>query len=146
MFPTLRLTLVLLRLLIPFFLTSVAVAAETSNPGLSTGNYLQAMLALAVIVGLLFGLAWLARKASGGKGFGNGSVKVIGGVALSPRERIVLIEVGDTWLVVGIVPGQIRTLHRLPKASEAAISEITDSPDAPFANWLKKVSERRNHD
>jgi flagellar protein FliO/FliZ len=27
----------------------------------------------------------------------------------------VLVEVGDTWIVVGLVPGQIRTLHTLPK-------------------------------
>jgi flagellar protein FliO/FliZ len=31
------------------------------------------------------------------------------------RERIVLVEVADTWIVVGLVPGQIRTLHTLPK-------------------------------
>jgi flagellar protein FliO/FliZ len=34
---------------------------------------------------------------------------------IGTRERIVLVEIGDTWIVVGLVPGQIRTLHTLPK-------------------------------
>ena len=42
-------------------------------------------------------------------------MKIVGGVALGPRERIVLLEVGEEWLVIGVVPGQIRTLHRMVK-------------------------------
>lgn len=101
------------------------------------------MLALMLIIGLLLGTAWLARKVSGGKGFGQGGMRVIGGVALGPRERIVLVEVGDTWLVIGIVPGQIRTLHRLPKGDMPSAGQ---APEASFTQWLKTVSERRNHD
>ena len=119
-----------------------ALAAETSAPGISATSYVQATLALALIVSLLIGAAWLARKVSGGKGFGQGGMRVIGGVALGPRERIVLLEVGEEWLVVGIVPGQIRTLHRLAKGE-------LPSPEAagqrPFAQWLHSVSERRTH-
>lgn len=121
-----------------------ALAAEGDSPGLSAGSFLQAMLALALIVGLLLGTAWLARKVSGGKGFGQGGMQVIGGVALGPRERIVLVEVGETWLVIGIVPGQIRTLHRLPKGEMPP--GLASGPEASFSQWLKSVSERRRHD
>lgn len=121
-----------------------AFAAEGDSPGLSAGSFLQAMLALALIVGLLFGTAWLARKVSGGKGFGQGGMRIIGGVALGPRERIVLVEVGENWLVIGIVPGQIRTLHRLPKGEMP--QGLPVGPEATFSQWLKSVSERRRHD
>lgn len=121
-------------------------AAETTpatSGGIGTASYVQASLALLLIVAVLFGTAWLARKVSGGKIFGQGGMKVIGGVALGPRERLVLVEIGDTWLVIGLVPGQIRTLHRLPKG--APLPETSDhSGSAAFANWLKTVSERRN--
>lgn len=102
------------------------------------------MLALALIVGLLLGTAWLARKVSGGKGFGQGGMRIIGGVALGPRERIVLIEVGENWLVIGIVPGQIRTLHRMPKGEMP--QSLSIGPEATFSQWLKSVSERQRHD
>ncbi len=90
--------------------------------------------------------AWLARKVSGGKGFGQGGMKVIGGVALGPREKLVLVEVGDTWLVIGLVPGQIRTLHQLPKGSDFDLSQAAqDNADAPFKQWLKTVTERNRN-
>lgn len=130
-----------LLLLIPFS----AQATENAGPSVSAGTYLQAGLALALIVSLLFGTAWLLRKVSGGKGFGQGNMKILGGVALGPRERIVLLEIADDWLVVGIVPGQIRTLHRLPKGS-ALPDTVGDSSARPFAQWLQTISERGNKD
>ena len=110
----------------------------------SFGTYVQAALALGLIIALLIGSAWLARKVSGGKGFGQGHMKVIGGVALGPRERIVLLEIGEEWLVVGIVPGQIRTLHRLAKGSALPSGDPVTATEPPFAQWLQRVKERRN--
>jgi flagellar protein FliO/FliZ len=34
---------------------------------------------------------------------------------LVPASASCCVEIGDTWIVVGLVPGQIRTLHTLPK-------------------------------
>ncbi len=120
-------------------------ASEAVTPGVASGSYAQAGLALLLIIGLLGATAWMARKVSGGKGFGQTGLKVIGGVALGPRERIVLVEVGNDWLVVGIVPGQIRTLHRLDKG---ALPEGTIPPvgDKPFAQWLQNVTQRQAND
>ena len=73
-------------------------------------------------------------------------MKVIGGVALGPRERIVLLEVAEEWLVIGIVPGQIRTLHRLPKGNSFQEDALAASAEKPFAQWLRNISDRRNHD
>lgn len=135
----------LLRLLFPLLLPITAWGSDAASPGIPAGTYLQASLALLLILGLLFGTAWLARKLSGGKGFGQGGMKIIGGVALGPRERIVLVEVGDSWLVIGIVPGQIRTLHQLPKGSSMDVEPTVGTTEAPFAQWLKSIKERQNN-
>ncbi len=122
-----------------------AMAAEPPAATVSTGTYLQACLALALIVAILGGTAWLARKLSGGKGFGQGIAKVIGGVTLGPRERVVVLEVGNDWLVIGIVPGQIRTLHRLEKGT-LPDSTALDAGDKPFAQWLNSVKAKKLHE
>lgn len=136
----------MLRFFLPLLFPVAAEAAEAVAPAVSAGTYLQAALALSLIVALLVGTAWLARKVSGGKGFGQGGMKVVGGVALGPRERIVLLEVGDEWLVVGIVPGQIRTLHRLQKGAALPGDSLATSADKPFSQWLQGIAERRKHD
>lgn len=100
---------------------------------------LQMLLALALIIGLLFVGTFLLRRLNGGKTFGlTGPLRIVGGLMISPRERIVLIEVGETWIVVGIVPGQIKTLHTLPKG------ELPPTKDADnrFGHWLKQMTER----
>ncbi len=131
----------LLFLILP---SSGAFAADSAPAGINTGTYLQASLALAVVVAVLIGTAWLARKVSGGKGFGQGGMKMIGGIALGPRERIVLVEIGDDWLVIGLIPGQIRTLHKLPKGS-ALPGDLLQDNEKPFAQWLKGITERQGN-
>lgn len=135
---------------LPRLLLLLPLPALASEPAAAAagGGYLQAFLALVVIIALLLGTAWLARKITGGKGFGQGGMKVIGGVALGPRERLVLVEIGDTWLVVGLVPGQIRTLYKMPRGDLSATmtgAEATAGNPA-FAQWLKKATTQPNHD
>lgn len=116
-------------------------AAVPDTPGVPAGAMLQMLLALALIIGLLFLGAYLLRRLNGGKAFGaTGPLRIVGGLMISPRERIVLLEVGDTWVVVGIVPGQIKTLHTLPKGELPAGKEA----ESRFGFWLKQMSERKN--
>jgi len=101
------------------------------------------LLGLILIIGFLFAGAYLLRKANGGKSFGQtGPMRIVGGLMISARERIVLLEVGDEWIVIGVVPGQIKTLHTLPKG------EIPNAGagEKPFGQWLKQISERTKNE
>ena len=99
------------------------------------------LLGLTLIIGILFVGAYLLRKLNGGRSFGNtGPLRIVGGLMISTRERIVLVEVGDSWIVVGIVPGQIKTLHTLPKGELPA----TKDGEKSFSQWLKQITERKN--
>lgn len=122
---------------------AAAQAAVPDSPGVPGSAMLQTMFGLALIIGLLFAGAYLLRRLNGGKAFGNtGPMRIVGGLMVSPRERIVLLEVGDTWVVIGIVPGQIKTLHTLPKG------DIPSDPgtERRFGFWLKQMAERKNED
>lgn len=69
-------------------------------------------------------------------------MKLIGGISLGPKERIVLVEIGEEWLVIGLVPGQIRTLHRLAKGKISESSEIPQD----FSLRLKQMIQRGSHE
>jgi flagellar protein FliO/FliZ len=121
--------------------SSLAQTAAAETPGLSASLLLQTVLALLLVIGILFLAAYLLRRLNGGRGFGStGPLRVVGGLMIGTRERIVLVEIADTWIVVGLVPGQIRTLHTLPKG------ELQPAGDGErhFAQWLKQLTERRN--
>ncbi len=124
--------------------SSAALAQQSAlpdPPGLSLATMLQSVLGLALVIAILFLAAYLLRKLNGGRGFGsNGPMRVVGGLIIGSRERIVLVEVGDTWLVVGLVPGQIRTLHTQPKGE----LPTTGDGEKPFSKWLQQVAERKN--
>lgn len=126
------------------WLIPVASAAGAATPGVPSTSFFQAFSGLLLIVALLLGTAWFARKFTRGRGFGQGGMRVVGGIAIGPRERIVLVEVGEHWLVIGIVPGQIRKLHTLPKGELPELPPFALS-EKPFAQWLKNIAERRNH-
>jgi flagellar protein FliO/FliZ len=124
-----------------FSRSTLAQTALPEPPGLSLATMLQSVLGLALVIAVLFLAAYFLRRLNGGRGFGsNGPMRVVGGLIIGSRERIVLVEIGDTWLVVGLVPGQIRTLHTLPKGELPAAGD----GEKPFSQWLKQVAERRN--
>lgn len=71
--------------------------------------------ALLVIVGLILLSAWLLRRL-GHTGLGGAGqpMKIIAGKAVGPKEKIVIVEVESTWLVLGVTAGGISKLHEMP--------------------------------
>jgi flagellar protein FliO/FliZ len=88
---------------------------------------LQAGLGMLLVLGLIFLCAWMARR-FGLQRFGGGqALKVVSSAALGQRERVVVVEVGATWLVLGVTTNQINTLHTLPAQ---ALPHAPATPDA----------------
>ncbi|RFU43685.1 flagellar biosynthetic protein FliO [Paraburkholderia sp. DHOC27] len=102
------------------------VGAGTAVPALGVGAVLQTVFGLIAVIGLVFACAWLARRfglqPGGSRG---GLVKTIGGASLGGKERVTVVEIGDTWLVLGAAPGNVRLLHSMPAGSTGADSSST---------------------
>jgi flagellar protein FliO/FliZ len=71
------------------------------------------LFGLALVVGVILAFAWVLRRLGRVPGASSGVVRILGGASLGPRERVVLIEVGRTQLLVGLAPGRVQTLHVL---------------------------------
>lgn len=118
-----------------------AAAAPTLATGsaLSAGSILQVVLGLAAVLAMVWSIAWLLKRISPIHGSRAGLIRVVGGAALGQRERIVVVEVGGTWLLLGVAPGQVRTLHTMPR-SETPVAPGAPEPAEPgFAAWLRRV-------
>ncbi|GAB3537595.1 hypothetical protein GCM10027343_01160 [Noviherbaspirillum agri] len=115
-----------------------AVAAPSS-----AGNLLQVLLGLVVVLALMAATAWVLKR-MGVAAAGAGNVaRIVGGVSVGNRERVVVVEVADQWIVVGVAPGSVNALSTMPR------QEITTTTHIPpggknFATWLKQTIDKRN--
>ncbi|RQU09898.1 flagellar biosynthetic protein FliO [Burkholderia cenocepacia] len=109
-----------------------SVTVGSAVPSLGIGAVLQTLVGLAVVIGLVFACAWLARRFGFQPARRGGPLKVVSSVGLGAKESATIVEIGDTWLVLGVAPGNVRLLHTLPAGSvaTAATAEST-STDAP---------------
>lgn len=71
-------------------------------------------LVLAALVALILLCGWLLRRLGPGQGAANPALKVIASRAVGPRERVVVLEVEGTWLLLGVGGGRVSKLHQLP--------------------------------
>ena len=132
--------------------SSLALAADPARPtyvpppaaAMSSGSVLQVVLSLLLVLAAVVLVGWILKRINlPQQGAGN-ALRVISGVAVGQRERIVLVEVNDTWLVVGVAPGQVNALHTMPKGSLSAGPTSPSGDDNKFQVWLKHMMEKRN--
>lgn len=122
-----------------------ARTAYTPPPPASVtpGSVVQVIVSLLLVLAAVMAVAWLLKRLNHPHHSGLSALKVVSGVAVGQRERIVLVEVNDTWLVVGVAPGQVNGLHTMPKGSIPEI-EGNPVPERSFQSWLKQHMEKRN--
>ena len=78
-------------------------------------------------------LAWLARRFNRLQSTADGSLRVLGGISMGARERVVLVQVGDTQLLLGVAPGRINMLHQLEEPLERSGSIGSGRTEVPIA-------------
>ena len=95
--------------------TVPTVAAEPARAAsFGAAGLLQAGMGLAFVVAMIFGCAWVARR-FGLQQTGSGRLlKIVSSAMVGQRERVVVVEIGGQWLVVGVAAGQVRALHTMP--------------------------------
>ncbi len=127
-------------------LPAAAFAADApdaaSAPAVSAaGSLLQVFIGLVAVLLLIAATAWVAKRFGVTRGGSSSLVQVVGGASVGTRERVVVVEVGESWLVVGVAPGSVNALMTLPKGTlqPSAATAI----GAPFAARLQQLIEKR---
>jgi flagellar protein FliO/FliZ len=103
------------------------------------GGVAQLALSLAAIVALILAVGWALKRLKLGTVRGRGEIAIIDQLALGPRERIVLVRVGESQVLIGVGAGGVVGLT--PLAAPVAIKSPPDSP--AFADRLREFMKRR---
>jgi flagellar protein FliO/FliZ len=107
-----------MKLFLGMMLSVVAVPASAGDSiGTSplSASAFQAIVGLVAVLVLMAVLTWVLKRVGLARVMGNSSVKVIGGVSVGGRERVLVVEAGDQWIVVGVSPGRVNALTTMPR-------------------------------
>ena len=113
----------------PFASPAVVKAVTPSG----AGGLGQVTLALALVLAVIFGVAWAMRRM---RGFGKPqgvALDVVASLPLGPKERAVLVRCGSAQLLLGVAPGRVATLHVLPEPLE--LEREAPRPSAPATDF-----------
>jgi len=104
---------------------------------------LRVALGLALVVAAILLCAWLARRAGLLQRSGGKLLRQVAYLPLGPRASVVVVQVEQTWLVLGVTGGQINLLHSLP-ASEPPPEGAPALPASAFGGQLAALIRRRS--
>lgn len=126
-------------LLALFALMTVPAVAQEAAPAVSpsslfTGDYLlQVIGSFVVVILLLVGVLVLLRRFNGVSSQMSGNMRVVSSVGVGQRERVVLLQVGEEQILVGVGPGNVRKIH----AFDEPVVEPSASTTPSFSDVWK---------
>jgi len=92
-------------------LTSAALLltadAAFAAPGVALADLSSVILSLTLVIGFIFGAAWLVRRAPFSIGRGNGPLKVLAALPLGAKERLLLVEARGTEILIAVSPAGV---------------------------------------
>jgi len=129
-----------LGLLIAAGQVTARVAAPAAQHAPSAPGVFGAILALLAVLALVVGLGWLLKRMPG-TGFRPAEgLKVVASVAVGAKERVVVLDVNGTQLLLGVTAGGITALHSLdqplPPPAPVKLPDLKNLPN--FAQLLQQ--------
>ena len=116
--------------------TATTAAAPVVSSGIG-GQLTQLVLGLLLVLGLIFALAWLLRRVQQAGPRQGQVIELISTRALGARDRLVLVQVGNEQILLGLTPGRITPLHVLKEP--VVVPGNTEQATPEFAKRLMEL-------
>jgi flagellar biosynthetic protein FliO len=106
---------------------------------------LRVVFGLVIVLGVIGAFAWLMKRFNHSKIGGHSVAKIVGGVSLGSRERLVVVELAGHWIVTGVTPGSINSLgsFKISEIERASSNTISIANDQSIV--LEKSEEPEVH-
>jgi len=96
-------------------------------------------LGLIIVIALFFACIWLMRKMGALPENSKQKMRVIAGLSLGGREKVMLVQVGEKQIVLGVSPGRINNLLVLEN-NDRVDQETKERPaEGKFSQKLKQI-------
>ena len=116
-----------------------AVPALANAPQLLSAGYLmQVVGSLAIVFGAVVLMAIVVKRVNRSPSTGKASLSVMGSASVGTREKVVLINAAGQQILVGVAPGNVRTLHVFDEP--LAIETAESAKPADFGSVWQSVN------
>jgi flagellar protein FliO/FliZ len=132
-------------LLTALLAAGTAAAAPAPGAGVDVSALVRLIIGLAIVIGAIVAVGWLLRRMGGVSHNAGGQLQILGGLSVGQRERVVLIQVGQQQLLIGVAPGRVQTLHVLEQPLEGLQepSRSGHAQDGSFADRLRRAMQQQ---
>lgn len=120
-----------------------AVPVTAGGPSAS-GQLTQLVLGLLLVLGLIFFLAWLLRRVQNAAPRGQQVIEIVGTRVIGPRDRLLLVQVGNEQILIGHTPGTLTALHVLAEPVQVPVAARQATPE--FAQRLMELLGKDHKD
>ncbi len=94
--------------------TDIAPTLPTA-PGVGGGDILGMGVSMFIVIAVIILLGWLYSRSRFVGSSGSGVINVVASRVLGPKERLLVVEVADQQLLVGMTATAVQTLHVFDK-------------------------------
>jgi len=110
---------------------------------LDTSSLMQMLLALILVIVLIVGLSFAVRKFNMFTAGSSAHIRIVGGLALSNKDRLLLVQVGDEQLLISTSPGRVQKIHELENPIDLEVAgEGASTAAQNFSSLLQAVTQR----
>lgn len=131
-------------------LQQAAQSAGGSGDGLGLLMMGKTAVSLLIVVAIILGCAWLLKRVGPNRRAGAQHLRVIASTPVGQRERVVIVEVDNRWLVLGVGGGQVNKLDTLeppPTPTKSGPATHSASPlSGSFASRFGQALKRNAND
>lgn len=117
--------------------SSLSFALTADNHALGHGELLRVIIGLLVVLMIILLLSWILKRLNNTNLTNSQGFKSLAAMTFGSKEKVMLIQVGERYLLIGITAGSINLLcdfgEQLPQGFDG-------EPRSTFAALLKSAS------
>ncbi len=123
----------------------LAAQSLSDEHGVGLQQAVQWSLSLVCVLLIFFMCVWLFRKSGRLSLAGAQKLRILTGLSLGMREKVVLIKAGDKELLLGVTPGRIEKLLEL-HGDERLYAQADMPEEGDFSVKLKHALRGQKHE
>lgn len=124
-------------------------AAEAVKSSPSNGIF-KMLSGLALVLIVMAGITWMIKRVFPNIAQPQQAIaRVVSNVSVGSRERVVVLQIADRWIVVGVAPGQVNGIANLEVSSPELLEStsintntISQGISTDFSQWLQRSTAK----